>query len=274
MKLLKDLFNFYLDASIHVALAVVSLAGVTTQMLNISSNLYLSGFIFCGTIVCYNFVKYGVEAEKYLIVSNTYQRNIQVLSFLSFLMAFYFLMHLKQEIWLATAILVLISTLYAVPLLPNAKNLRSLGGFKIYIVALVWAGFTVLLPVLDAELGFNNNVWFYTMQRFIFVLILILPFEIRDMEWDAKSLRTLPQVLGVKKTRILGFLLIIIFFAISFLKDDFTTKEILSNLVVSVILMGIFTAKAKMKHNYFASFWVEGIPVIWFCSNLILNRMF
>ena len=274
MKLLKNLFNFYLDASIHVALAVVSLAGVTTQMLNISSNLYLSGFIFCGTVVCYNFVKYGVEAEKYLIVSTGYQRNIQVLSFLSFLLAVYFLLHLKKEIWIATAILSLISTLYAVPLLPNAKNLRSLGGFKIYIVALVWAGFTVLLPSLDAELGLRYDVWLYLVQRFVLVLILILPFEIRDMYWDDKSLRTLPQVLGVAKTKVLGLLLIFVFFAMSFLKDDLTKKEILSSLLVTVILIGIYTAKDKMKPKYFASFWVEGIPLLWFCSNLILNKIF
>ncbi|MBS9461692.1 hypothetical protein KIM67_04675 [Flagellimonas sp. 389] len=274
MKLLKNLFDFYLDASIHVALAVVSLAGVTNQMLNISSNLYLSGFVFCGTIVCYNFVKYGVEAEKYLIVSNSYQRNIQILSFISFPLAVYFLLHLKKEIWIATAILGLISTLYAVPLLPKAKNLRSLGGFKIYIVALVWAGFTVLLPALDAKLTLTDDIWLYLVQRFVLVLILILPFEIRDMNWDDKSLRTLPQVLGVVKTKVLGLLLIFVFFAIGFLKDDLTKKEVLSSLLVAVILIGIFTVKDKTKHKYFASFWVEGIPVIWFCSNLILNRIF
>ncbi|UII74896.1 hypothetical protein LV716_11570 [Flagellimonas sp. HMM57] len=274
MKLLKNFFNFYLDASIHVALAVVSLAGVTNQMLNISSNLYLSGFIFCGTIVCYNFVKYGVEAEKYLIVSNVYQKNIQILSFLSFLLAFYFLLHLKKEIWIATTVLGFISTLYAVPLLPNAKNLRSLGGFKIYIVASVWAGFTVLLPALDAKLTLTDDIWLYLVQRFVLVLILILPFEIRDMDWDNKSLRTLPQVLGVAKTKALGILLIFGFFAMSFLKDDLTKKEVVSSLLVTIILIGIFTLKDKMKPNYFASFWVEGIPVIWFCSNLILNRIF
>jgi len=79
MKLLLRFFNFYLDASIHVALAVFSLVYVTTITLNISINSHLIYFIFFGTIVCYNFIKYGVEADKYFLVANPYHKNIQIM---------------------------------------------------------------------------------------------------------------------------------------------------------------------------------------------------
>ena len=135
MRTLKALFDFYLDASIHVAIAVISLTGVTFYLLDSSLDLHLLGFIFCSVIVCYNFIKYGVEAYKYLIVSNAYHRIIQIFSFVCFVFALYFLFHLDSNIWWATAVLGVLSALYAVPLLPRAKNLRNLAGLKIYIVA-------------------------------------------------------------------------------------------------------------------------------------------
>ena len=218
MKTLKSIFDFYLDASIHVALAVLSLAGVTFHLLGISSDIDLLGFIFFGVIVCYNFIKYGVEAYKYLIVSNAYHKIIQIFSFASFGFALYFLLQLDAKIWWATVILGLLSALYAVPFLPSAKNLRSLGGLKIYIVAFVWAGFTVLLPVLDVQMPIGWDFWVLFLQRVLLVLVLIIPFEIRDMQWDDKDLRTLPQVLGVRRTQNLGIVLAVVFFSPNFFK--------------------------------------------------------
>ncbi|WP_422861619.1 hypothetical protein [Flagellimonas sp. W118] len=263
MKLLKTLFDFYLNASVHVAFAVVSLILSTIVLLGISPNSSLLGFTFFGTIVCYNFVKYGVEAEKYLIVSNTYHRSIQVFSFVCFVPALYFLFQLDQEIWMVLLILSLISALYAIPFLPNAKNLRSLGGFKIYIVALVWVGFTVFLPILDQQAALTWDIWVLFCQRFVLVIVLLLPFEIRDLKWDSKALKTLPQVIGIERTKRLGIFLTILWFLFTFLKDELYQTEIWSRFVVSLILLVVFFYGKNMQKNYLVSFWVEGIPIIW-----------
>ena len=263
MRTLKFIFDFYLDASIHVSLAVVSLAGITFYLLGIPWDFLLLGFIFFGSIVCYNFVKFGVEAHKYLIVSNAYHRSIQIFSFLSFVLALYFLVQLGPRVWAVVAILGILSTLYAVPMLPDAKNLRSLGGFKIYIVALVWTGFTVLLPILDVGLPMTWDLGVLFAQRFILVLILMLPFEIRDLRWDDKSLKTLPQVIGSKRTQLLGLLFIAAFFLLTFLKDHVTSHEILLRLVLVFFLALMFSFDQRRQPKYFASFWVEGIPILW-----------
>jgi len=265
MRILKALFDFYLDASIHVAIAVISMAGITFHLLGTSSDINLLGFIFFSVIVCYNFIKYGVEAYKYLIVSNVYHKVIQVFSFISFVFAIYFLMQLDEEIWMATIILGVLSALYAVPLLPKAKNLRNLAGLKIYIVAFVWAGFSVLLPVLDANMPLDWDFAVTYIQRMFLVLVLILPFEIRDMQWDDKSLRTLPQVLGEKVTRRLGIGLTLIFFLMTFLKDEIHPQEITLRLMVSVILIFALSSNKRLQSKYFVMFWVEAIPIFWFC---------
>ena len=263
MRTLKFIFDFYLDASIHVALAVVSLMGCTFYLLNIPWNFSLMGFVFFGTVVCYNFIKYGVEAYKYIIVSNSYHKGIQVFSFLAFGLAMYFFSQLNASIWIAVVVLGLLSALYAVPLLPDARNLRNLAGFKIYIVALVWTGFTVLLPVLDVDYAIGWDIGVLMAQRFILVLVLILPFEIRDLKWDDENLRTLPQVLGIKKTIGLGLGLTILFFALTFLKDDITSQEIWTRLFLVAMLVVALLVNLKKRDGYIASFWIEGIPIIW-----------
>ncbi|MDC6366542.1 MULTISPECIES: hypothetical protein [Flavobacteriaceae] len=263
MRTLKFIFDFYLDASIHVALAVVALTCATCYLLNIPWDFLLLGFIFFSTIVCYNFIKYGVEAHKYIIVSNTYHKSIQLFSFLSFGAAVCCLVNLDKQVWMATALLGLLSTFYAVPLLPHAKNLRSLAGFKVYVVALVWTGFTVLLPVLSESLKLEWDVWLLMFQRFVLVLILMLPFEIRDLQWDDKHLKTLPQVLGIRQTKRLGLLLVLLFFVLTFLKDEIHQSEIIMRLVLGVVLVLALFLHRNEKSKYFASFWVEGIPIVW-----------
>ncbi|MGW9687270.1 hypothetical protein [Flagellimonas sp. 2504JD1-5] len=263
MKLLKLFFDFYLNASIHVGLAVISLLWTTTLLLNVPINFSLLGFTFFSTIVCYNFVKYGVEAEKYLIVSNTYHRSIQIFSFICFIPALYFFIHLDQQIWMTVLVLAVISTLYAIPLLPKTTNLRSLGGFKIYIVALVWVGFTVFLPVLDRDIAISWDIWILFVQRFILVLVLLFPFEIRDLKWDNAQLKTLPQVLGIEPTKKLGIVLTIGGFLLTFLKDELYPAEIWSRFVMSITLVSVFLYGKKMQRKYLVSFWVEGIPILW-----------
>nr|WP_299385669.1 hypothetical protein [Allomuricauda sp.] len=272
MRYFKIIFDFYLNASIHVALAVMSLTGVTLLLLNIEPNFFLLAFVFFGTVVCYNFIKYGVEAEKYLIVSNTYHKYIQVFSFFCFGLALWLLWHLGKNIWWATLVLSVVSALYAIPLLPKSGNLRSLGGLKIIVVALVWGGITVFLPVLHAKMDFSWDVYVIFAQRIIFVLALLVPFEIRDLKYDAPDLRTLPQVFGVKNSKILGVGMVVVSFFLLFLKDKLEMGEVLSLGVASAILIALFLSKTDMGKHYLASFWVEGIPMLWLGMYLVLEK--
>ena len=122
-------------------------------------------------------MKYGVEAEKYLILSNKYHKIIQAFSFLCFAVALYFAFQLKVEILVWTGVFGLLSIFYTLPVLPKYKNLRSLGVLKIFIVALVWMGFTVLLPLVDEGVAVKWDALLLMVQRFLLVLALILPFR-------------------------------------------------------------------------------------------------
>lgn len=262
MKLLKQIFNFYIDASIHVALAVISFYFISIKNLETSTNHALTGFLFFGTIVCYNFIKYGVEAKKYLIVSNPYHRLIQVFSFLSFLGAAYFFIHLDKHLWVVIAFLMFISALYAIPLLPQTKNLRSLGGMKIYLVALVWMGCTLLLPIREVMLPITWDICILMMQRTAVVLVLLMPFEIRDLRYDDIALKTLPQRVGVQKTKLISYFLILAYVALTFLKDELTNKIVISELLIGALLVIVIKLTKEKQPKYYASFWVEALPIV------------
>ncbi len=259
----KQLFHFYLDASIHVALAVFALVKVTSLNLNISANGHLAWFLFFATICCYNFIKYGVEAEKYILVSTSYQKHIQGVSFLAGAMGGYHFFFLSSAIWIGLSFLAVMVALYALPLLPQHQNLRNWAGLKVFIVAGVWAATTVFLPAWDALGLYGWDLWIEALQRFIVVLVLLLPFEIRDLAYDAPELQTLPQRLGVERTRKLGVVLAVFFFLLTFAKDDLTAFLWMTYGLVFMVLLWVLCRTSKNQSPYFSAFLVEGVPVFW-----------
>ena len=263
MTWIRRIFDFYLDASIHVALAIICLVEVTGISLNIKVPNSLIIFVFFSALSCYNFVKYGVEAEKYILVANSYHKNIQFFSLGSLIVAFFQLFHLSEEIWIALFILGAITGLYALPVLPKHKNFRSFSGLKILIVATVWAGTTVLLPVISRKIGLTWDVWVESVQRIFLVLALLVPFEIRDLKYDDAELKTLPQRLGVNRTKIIGVLWTFSFLSLSFVMEDEPMLVLYSKLVLAFVLVILILRTPVDQGRYYASFWVEALPIFW-----------
>ena len=274
MKLLEKIFDFYLDASIHVAIAVFCLIQVTVVFLNISPNNHLSFYVFFGTIACYNFIKYGVEAEKYILVANRYHKNIQFFSFACLGIAMYHAYFLNLQTWLAIGVLLILTGLYALPILPMGIKLRSLGLIKIALVGIIWAGTTVVLPFLATNEPISWDFTVEVMQRFVLVIVLLLPFEIRDLDYDSPDLNTLPQRYGVANTKLFGAFFTFLFFGLTFLKDDLSTYEAIGCGILFLTLGILMYITKRNQSRYFASFVVEAIPIFWWGIVWALYRYF
>lgn len=220
MRLWNIVFSFYLDASVHVALAVLALTYVSAENLNIPIDGRVPIFLFFGTIACYNFIKYGVEAKKYLLVANNYHKGIQWFSIICFALATAQVVFFSYgQVIVIGGLLVLVGC-YALPLLPGVGNLRNWAGVKVYVVALVWAVTTVILPTLPYLNDWPLAVFIELAQRFILVLLLLIPFEIRDLAYDDKALSTLPQRFGVTGTRYLGYTGCVLLLALCLFRAD------------------------------------------------------
>lgn len=271
MRILKYLFDFYIQSSLHVALAVYALIRITFLKLNISYDESVAYFGFFGTIVGYNFIKYDELARvKKIKLTKTFKAII-VLSFISSLAAFYYFLELKTKTKLIGFGALLLTILYTLPFFPHKSNMRNWSGLKIYLVAIAWVGVTVLLPVINAQFDFSILVILKCIQRFILVFVLMLIFEIIDLQFDEKALETIPQELGEKKTKWLSYSLICTFFVMDFFKPNITSQQLLITFLVALIL-AIFTFFATSKRNkYYTSFWVESVPFFWLILLLVFS---
>ncbi|MFO7719995.1 MAG: hypothetical protein R6W85_06110, partial [Gillisia sp.] len=200
--MLKRAFNFYINSSVHVSLAVVSLAAITFQSFQLSLNIGLLIFIFLGSITGYNFVKYAGLTRLYYRKLAINLKVIQGFSLIAFLGFIYSSFFQPVSVLIVAGIMGFLTLLYAVPVFSKNRNLRGLTGVKIYVIAFVWAGVTVVLPLVDKIDLLQRDVFLEFLQRFGFIIALTLPFEIRDLKFDLEELRTIPQKIGVKKTKL------------------------------------------------------------------------
>lgn len=275
---LKRIFNFYINSSIHVAFAATALTWVTYIQLDFAYNKNLLCFVFFATITGYNFVKYFGLAKFHHRSLAVWLKVVQIFSLLAFLAMCYFAFYLQIETLMLIGVLGLMTFFYAIPimipkkyLIDNQKNLRQIGGLKVYVIALVWAFTSVFLPILNNAVYFSVDVVIMIIQRFLFVLVLMLPFEIRDLIYDSLKLATIPQKIGIKKTKMIGVLLLMLFVLLDYFKDELSERVLLSTITISVITLVFLLFSNKNQSKYYSAFWVESLPIVWLIILLLLS---
>lgn len=268
MKGLRQFFDFYINSSIHVALAVVSLSWLTLLEFDVYDNNILY-FIFFSSITGYNFVKYfGLAKFHHRSLAN-WLKFIQVFSLLCFVLMCYYAFKIQTKTLFYIVGLGLITFLYAIPFLPkrflvdDKQNLRDVGGIKIYIIALVWTGVTVISPLVNNNIGVSDTLIITAIQRFVFVIVLTLPFEIRDLQYDSVKLSTIPQKIGERRTKIMGSILLLVFFILEFIKEETSYKRLITAFVITIITLFSLLSAKNNQGKYYSGFWVEGIPIFW-----------
>ncbi|WPR72676.1 hypothetical protein SLW70_05975 [Flavobacterium sp. NG2] len=262
--------DFYIKSSIHVALSVYALVRMTHFMFQIPYDEPMALFAFFGTVVGYNFVKYDALARAKKNMMRKELKIIAIFSFFSFMAVGFYFFKLELVTQLVAVGVLIMTLLYTLPFFPNQKNARNWAGVKIYIVALCWVGVTLLLPLVNAHQDLGLDFFIKCIQRFVLVFNLILVFEIIDLTNDDPHLKTVPQQIGVKQTKILGLLLLLPFYFLEFLKTNFIQKQLVVNLIL-VVLLALFLVFANEKRSkYYSSFWVESIPILWWLMVILL----
>ena len=99
----------------------------------------------------------------------------------------------------------------------------------------------------------------------------MLPFEIRDLKFDSTQLITIPQKMGVKQTKILGFLMLLIILILEFFKNEFTLVNTTILVLILVATLAFLLYSKINQGKYYSAFWVEGLPVLWLVLLLIFT---
>jgi hypothetical protein len=269
MRLIQKFFDFYINSSIHVGLSVYALVRLTGILFHISDNEAVAFFAFSGTIVGYNFVKYDALARTQKLQASLKVKAIAVLSFIAAVGAVYFFLQLARITQLIAFLFLFVTMLYTLPFFPNRKNARNWAGVKIYIVALCWVGVTLFLPIVNAGIPFTAEVLWVAVQRFILIFVLVLIFEIIDLQEDDPNLKTVPQQIGVNHTKWIGSLLLVFFVLVEFLAIHYQGQTSLVKMGLAITTLLLLLLANENRPRYYASFWTESIPVLWWILVLL-----
>lgn len=269
MQLIKRVFDFYVFSNIHVALAAFSLTKITLLFFDILENT-LPLFVFFATLLSYNFIRIyrKIEIKSWLyswIQGN--EKLLYVLTFASLLPLIYFGLQLNRNTQITLIPLGVLTLFYVIPF-QGRLSLRTLSGFKLFLITSCWAAVTVLLPVINYEISPTSEVIIIFLQRILFVAAITLPFDIRDVAYDTQSLKTVPQVFGILKAKRIGIFLLMVFLGLNFLRDD-PSKLLTTEFVVTLISLFFLVRSSEQQDKYYSAFFVEGIPIVWLLLILI-----
>lgn len=219
--------------------------------------IYLS---FFATLFAYNLSHWVSDKEKWRFLILIFSGLISlVLGFL----------HLKFQVILVLGVLAFISIYYSYAF--NKKTLRNLPHVKMISIALVWS-ITAVLPAFNDVENLNFNLLNLILSLFVFVVAITIPFDIRDLEQDEKTIKTLPQQFGVFGSIKLG--VVCIFLSLILFLNYFSYKIDLHRLpfIITLFLALIFLlSSVKIKNKCFTSFWIEGLSALSFILFHILN---
>jgi hypothetical protein len=247
-----------------VALATFCLVKITLLPFHLKEYTSAS-FVFFSTILSYNFIRfYNISLFETKITHwiKNHRKSLILLNILSLIGFFYFFFKLRLEAIYLLLPFFFATIFYIVPVYPKQKNLRSVATLKLFLIAFSWAGVTVLFPLIQNEIYFTGEVWVLFLQRFLIILAITIPFDLRDLNYDNIELKTLPQLIGIKKSKNIGYLATVLFFMLGFFLQK-ETSQIFINLIISAITVAALYYSSENQRKYYSSFWVEAIPILW-----------
>ena len=270
MNFIKRIFKSYISSNIHVAFAVFSLSKITLLGVGQNENT-IPLFNLFATILSYNFIKYyqtnEFNLEKWF---KTQKQNLTLINIISLGFIIYLVPKIKSEALMVLFPFFLSTVFYAIPIGYNRSNLRNVATLKLFLIALSWAGVTVVFPLINYEVRFNNDIFIQITQIFLFIIGITIPFDIRDLNHDNPKMRTLPQIIGMKKSKFVGLFVLLLFFILELFIDNTTDIDILIKLIVTSISMVFLIFSNDNQPKFYSSFWVEAIPILWFLLVMLL----
>ena len=267
MQLLKKIIDFYIFSNIHVALAGFCLTKITLLKFGYST-FFSPLFVAFSIMVSYNFIRfYEIKTNRLSWLKQWFLDQKKVLMGLTIfsILGIVYLLFLTS--FNLKSLLVLIpfafmTFFYVIPIFKirsTEVSFRNFPGIKIFSIAIAWAGVSVLFPLYEKGVELNTTVFVEFIQRILFLIAITLPFDIRDIHSDSEELKTLPQILGVKNTKIIGSLLLVFFVLLELIQK----MNLLITISIAIVTVTFLWFSTIDKSRYYSSFWVEGIPIFW-----------
>ncbi len=270
MKWIKLLLDIYVKGSIHVALSVFSMSSLSLLSLNKNIPEPQLLIVFFASYVYYNLIKFAPVGFKGTNQPTIFWNWLKLSTLLSLLILLYLVKDLSEDSWLILALSSIFGVLYVQKeLLPIS---RENGWIKAFLVSLVWALITAVLPfTLLHKDWFGLEIISLFFSHFFLVLALLVPFEIRDMSVDQLMMPNLAQQLGVQKIKWVGYLSLILSIILWMLATDLGIYYQLAYFIFYLITVTLIAGAKIDQPQSYTSLWVEAIPIFLLVSVWVLS---
>jgi len=275
--LLRKILDLVLYGNFFIAFCAVAMLLQTELLLfDVLQWNYLTTFVFAATLFLYALhrivgmekVKPFAEKYRYAIITK-YQHHILFYAIVGALVAAYFFFSLCFQNQLLIVLPALLSLGYVVPFFGKNRRLRDFDYIKIFLIAIVWAFITVILPVVERK-GWAVSVSdiLLCIERSLFIFAITVPFDIRDLKVDQHiQVKTIPSIIGIEKSKLLAGLLLVFAFIIASLLYFLTVYNvyILTALGLSYLSTYLLiTYSDKTANDYFFTGIMDGTMLIQF----------
>lgn len=246
----------------------------------------INGFVFFASLFAYNFQRLigadfrGSHSLRHQWIQKN-KRVLWLLTAVSGIVALALSTQLSKNCLLLLLPLGVIVLLYPIPIFYSrgkAYRLREVPGIKIFLIAAVWTLVSVGLLAIEKKLAWSLDLGLLLAQRFFFVFAITIPFDIRDLKYDNKALKTIPVVFGEEKARMVGFISLALYelgvIAQYLVGNSLSISAFIALLCVSGISAYLLLKTTSKKGEYYFAFWVEGASLMMYVFLIIVQLFF
>lgn len=278
-KFLYPVFDFLLFSNAFMALCAIAQALVTFRLIGAKPIYPVLAILFLSTLFIYNFSilfskpkqpeKSSLKRVRWFFAHHRLMIILTIIPAILLLPLFFMVSAESKLLLIALSIL---SLGYGLPLfsIGNQKfGLRNIPGLKLLMIGFTWALSVVLLPVFEAAslqhiILQQNETLILSIERFLFITAMAIPFDIRDLFQDRKlGLKTVPVVFGEQNAYLIcqvllaGYLvLLLIFHAHGFDANFFA-------FIITIFLASWLLFHSKFEKNeYYYFFYVDGVLIL------------
>jgi len=281
--------DFLLFSNVFISLGALAQGLVTYHLLGFSPSWMVLAFLFFSTLLTYNFSiliqqPKNPETSEYRRVRwifKNYNLNlgITVLAMLA-LIPLFFMLSFKSQ--LLNIFLGILSLGYAMPVFRSKTNkkfgLRNIPAVKLFLIALVWTLSSVMIPFFELEQSQNIQLPFHdlmilNLKRFLFLVAITIPFDIRDMFQDKiVALKTIPVIFGEKKAYLFCQVMLLTYVVLLFFFRNRGFDADFFGLGITAVLTGWLIFKSKWRKNeYYYFLYLDGTLVLQYVMILVFS---
>ncbi|MCH8545219.1 MAG: hypothetical protein LAT54_00650 [Cryomorphaceae bacterium] len=143
-------------------------------------------------------------------------------------------------------------------------SIREFPGIKLIVISFSWLWLTTCIPLIVIQ-DFNPlHAASMFLQRFLLMMVWILPFDIRDLNIDKKQIKTIPQQIGVDSTKQLIYIIVFILQLSYLLTAWLSLTQVIVSLSyiagLEVLSLLVYFSKPSKDSGYY-SILVESTPM-------------